>query len=91
MRISDPETREWAKNFIPTYPSIVLHCLVDESVIPEDTQPIQMLADNPDAIDEKEITLYILVFGRSIHMSPRDPYSNGHWSFLQGMAFPSRS
>jgi len=58
--ISDPETREWAKNIIPTYPSLVLHCLVDESVIPEGTQPIQMLADNPDAIDEKEITLYIL-------------------------------
>ena len=57
---SDPETREWAKNIIPTYPSIVLHCLVDEDVIPEGAQPIQMLADNPEAIDEKEITLYIL-------------------------------
>ncbi len=57
---SDHETREWAKNIIPTYPSIVLHCLVDENVIPEGTQPIQMLADNPEAIDEKEITLYIL-------------------------------
>ncbi len=56
---SDPDTREWAKNFIPTYPSIVLHCLVDEHIIPEGTQPIQMLADNPKAIDEKEITLYI--------------------------------
>lgn len=58
--ISDPKTREWAKNIIPTYPSIVLHCLVEERVIPEDTQPIMMLADNPEAIDEKEITLYIL-------------------------------
>ncbi|MEE4116158.1 MAG: FAD-dependent oxidoreductase, partial [Marinilabiliaceae bacterium] len=58
--VSDPITREWAKNIIPTYPSLVLHCLVDEEVIPEGTQPIQMLADNPDAIDEKEITLYIL-------------------------------
>lgn len=58
--ISDSETREWAKNIIPTYPSIVLHCLVEEHVIPEDTQAIMMLADNPEAIDEKEITLYIL-------------------------------
>lgn len=57
--VSDHATREWAKNMIPTYPSIVLHCLVDECVIPEDTQPILMLADNPKAIDEKEITLYI--------------------------------
>lgn len=57
---SDPEIREWAKSIIPTYPSIVLHCLVDENVIPEGTQAIQMLADNPEAIDEKEITLYIL-------------------------------
>ena len=58
--VSDPEKREWAKNIIPTYPGIVLHCLVDEHVIPEGTQPIMMLADNPEAIDEKEITLYIL-------------------------------
>jgi len=56
---SNPEIRTWAKNFVPTYPSIVLHCLVDESIIPEGTQAIQMLADNPKAIDEKEITLYI--------------------------------
>ena len=58
--VSDPETREWAKNIIPTYPSIVLHCLVDKDIVPEGTQPITMLADNPEAIDEKEITLYIL-------------------------------
>ncbi len=57
---SDPEIRAWAENFIPTYPSIVLHCLVDEHIIPEGTQPIMMLADNPKAIDEKEITLYTL-------------------------------
>lgn len=57
--VSDHRTREWAKNIIPTYPSEVLHCLVDEAAIPEGTQPIQLLADNPEAIDEKEITLYI--------------------------------
>lgn len=34
--------------------------MVEEGVIPEGTQLIQMLADNPEAIDEKEITLYIL-------------------------------
>jgi prolycopene isomerase len=58
--VSDNKTREWAKDIIPTYPSVVLHCLVDEAVIPKGTQPITMLADNPEAIDEKEITLYIL-------------------------------
>jgi prolycopene isomerase len=58
--VSDPKTRDWAKNIIPTHSSIVLHCLVDENVIPDDMQPIMMLADNPDAIDEKEITLYTL-------------------------------
>ncbi len=56
---SDPEIRTWAKSFIPTYPSVVLYSVVDKHVIPEGTQPIQMLADNPKAIDEKEITLYI--------------------------------
>jgi len=58
--ISGPKLRAWAESFIPTYPSIVLHCLVDDKIIPEGTQPIMMLADNPNAIDEKEITLYIL-------------------------------
>jgi len=58
--VSDAKIREWAKNIIPTYPSLVMHCLVNEDAIPEGTQPIMMLADNPEAIDEKEITLYIL-------------------------------
>ncbi len=58
-KITDRETREWAKSFVPTYSSVVLYCLVDEEIIPDGTQAIQMLADNPLAIDEKEITLYI--------------------------------
>lgn len=56
---SSEEIRRWAASLVPTYPSVVLHCLVDASVIPEDTPPIIMLADNPGALDEKEITLYI--------------------------------
>jgi len=45
---------------IPTYPSVVLYALVDKNVIPPDTAPIEMLAANPEAIDESEITVYIL-------------------------------
>lgn len=50
----------WAKNQIPTYPSVVLYALVDSAAIPEETSPIEMLAANPDAIDESEITVYIM-------------------------------
>lgn len=45
---------------IPTYSSIVLYALVSASVITPDSCPIEMLAANPDRIDESEITLYIL-------------------------------
>ena len=51
--------KKWAAQ-IPTYPSVVLYALVDKNVIPPDTAPIEMLAANPEAIDESEITVYIL-------------------------------
>jgi prolycopene isomerase len=52
--------REWAKNQIPTYPSVVLYATVDKNVIPADTAPIEMLVGNPDKLDESEVTAYIL-------------------------------
>jgi prolycopene isomerase len=42
-----------------TYPSVVIYAAVDETVIPEGTLPIEMFADNPEKIDEKEVTAYI--------------------------------
>lgn len=45
---------------MPTYPSIVLYSVVDKSVIPDDTYPIEMLIGNPKEIDESEVTAYIL-------------------------------
>lgn len=51
--------RKWAAQ-IPTYPSVVLYALVNSCVIPRNTCPIEMLAVNPDTIDESEITVYIL-------------------------------
>jgi prolycopene isomerase len=41
-----------------TYPSVVLYCIIDREVLPEGTLPIEMFADNPEAIDEKEVTMY---------------------------------
>lgn len=52
--------RNWAKNMVPTYPSVVLYSVVDRNIIPQDTQPIEMLVDNPDQLDESEVTAYIL-------------------------------
>lgn len=45
---------------IPTYPSIVLYTLVNSSVIPKNTTPIEMLTSNPDTIEESELTVCIL-------------------------------
>ncbi|KNZ41778.1 FAD-dependent oxidoreductase [Acetobacterium bakii] len=55
----NPEKIEWAMKQVPTYPSVVLYAYVDAQVIPEDTQPIEMLVGNPDKLDESEVTVYI--------------------------------
>lgn len=41
-----------------SFPSVVLHCVVDKEALPEGTLPIEMLADNIDSLDEKEVTMY---------------------------------
>jgi prolycopene isomerase len=51
--------RRWASNMVPTYPSVVLYCLVKDNCIPKDTQPVEMLVGNVDQIDESEVTAYI--------------------------------
>ena len=57
---STESRRNWAKSLVPTYPSVVLYSVVDRKVIPETTQPIEMLVGNPDQLDESEVTAYIL-------------------------------
>jgi prolycopene isomerase len=37
----------------------VLYACVDRRVIPEDTLPVEMLAGNPDVLDENEVTVYL--------------------------------
>ena len=53
------ERMKWARDFIPTYPSVVLYAHIDGNVIPEDTLPVEMLIGNPDEIDESEVTVYM--------------------------------
>lgn len=43
----------------PTYPSVVLYTAVDKEVIPQGTQPVEMLVGSPERIDEDEVTAYI--------------------------------
>ncbi|SFO04602.1 prolycopene isomerase [Proteiniclasticum ruminis] len=57
---STEKKRTWAKNQVPTYPSVVLYAAVDREVIPEDTAPIEMLVGSPDKLDESEVTAYLL-------------------------------
>ena len=54
------EELEWERAQVPTYPSVVLYALVDSAVIPDDTEPIEMLAASSQKIDESEVTVYIL-------------------------------
>jgi prolycopene isomerase len=54
-----PERIAWAAGQVPTYPSVVLYARVDRKVIPEDTQPVEMLVGNPDRLDESEVTVYL--------------------------------
>ncbi len=54
-----PKRRHWAEAQQPTYPSVVLYALVDRDAIPADTQPVEMLVGNPEAIDESEVTVYL--------------------------------
>ena len=57
--ITTQERRDWAKCQVPTYPSVVLYAVVERSVIPETTAPIEMLVGNPERLDESEVTVYI--------------------------------
>jgi prolycopene isomerase len=57
---STERKREWARRQEPTYPSVVLYAVVDRGAIPEDTAPVEMLVGNPEALDESEVTAYIL-------------------------------
>ncbi len=59
-KYSSERRREWAKQQVPTYPSVVLYAVVEKGVIPKDTAPIEMLVGNPDKLDESEVTAYIL-------------------------------
>lgn len=52
--------RLWAEKLEKTHPSVVLYSVVDRTVIPEDTLPIEMLVGNPEKLDESEVTAYIL-------------------------------
>jgi prolycopene isomerase len=44
---------------VMTWPSVVLYGVVRADVIPEGTLPVEMFVDNRDALDEREVTVYI--------------------------------
>ncbi|HPX25703.1 MAG TPA: NAD(P)/FAD-dependent oxidoreductase [Treponemataceae bacterium] len=59
-KFTTDKRRVWAKNQESTYPSVVLFAVVERSIIPKDTSPVEMLVGNPNQIDESEVTAYIL-------------------------------
>jgi prolycopene isomerase len=54
----DPQKVEWVRNLKMTYPSVVLYCIVPDHILPAGTLPVEMMADNPHHLDEKEVTMY---------------------------------
>ncbi|NCB02107.1 MAG: NAD(P)/FAD-dependent oxidoreductase [Spirochaetia bacterium] len=54
----DPKRVEKVLALEMSYPSIALYCVVDKKGLPEGTLPIEMMGDEPDKLDEKEITTY---------------------------------
>ncbi len=54
----NPKIKEKVLALEMSYPSIALYCVIDKKGLPEGTLPIEMMGDNPDKLDEKEITLY---------------------------------
>ena len=54
----DSKIKEKVLKLEMSYPSIALYCVIDKKGLPEGTLPIEMMGDNPDKLDEKEITIY---------------------------------
>lgn len=54
----DATIKEKVLSLEMSYPSIALYCVIDKKGLPKGTLPIEMMGDNPDKLDEKEITLY---------------------------------
>lgn len=54
-----PERLEWARNLVPTYPSMTLYMVVDRAALPEDILPWEVFIENRAVIDSSDLTLYI--------------------------------
>ncbi len=54
----NPTIKEKVLALEMSYPSIALYAVIDKKGLPEGTLPIEMMGDNPDKLDEKEITTY---------------------------------
>lgn len=58
--VTTPKKRSWAASLKPTYPSVVLYATVKKEVIPEGTSPITLFTKSETALDDDEVTAYIL-------------------------------
>ena len=50
---------ERTRYLVPSFPSSVLYGAVENSALPADAFPVEMLAGSPERIDENDITLYL--------------------------------
>lgn len=50
---------ERTRYLVPSFPSSVLYGAVATSALPADAFPVEMMAGNPDRIDENDVTLYL--------------------------------
>ncbi|MBY9003374.1 MAG: NAD(P)-binding protein [Candidatus Lokiarchaeota archaeon] len=50
---------EWARNFKPTYPAMVLYAAVDKSIFPDTLYPVEFFITDSNQVDAGDIMLYI--------------------------------
>jgi len=54
-----PERLAWARQLVPTFPSMTLYMLVDRAAFPETVMPWEIMIENRAVIDNTDLTLYI--------------------------------
>ncbi|NVM17566.1 MAG: NAD(P)-binding protein [Candidatus Lokiarchaeota archaeon] len=50
---------EWARNFKPTYPAIVIYAAVDKKIFPDTLYPVEFFITDSNQVDAGDIMLYI--------------------------------
>ncbi|MCE7882314.1 MAG: FAD-dependent oxidoreductase [Actinobacteria bacterium ATB1] len=54
-----PMRLKWAQGFVPTHSNLILYMAVDASVIPPDCRPMEIVIEDPEAVEGHGVTAYL--------------------------------